>query len=258
MKRIFLGFALLLTSFASLAATDTLVCSTCGDFKAKAKAAGAGIHYVVNPLSGEVRKYNVVFIVRRGLVPREMPVEQAVTNFAKFAVAKRNSPVRLVDTNALPGNAYELVEYPQLQATVGNYLKEHGIGYFQDMLTYIGAMGSIVGFDIKSLDLTIRVHMPDGSSALFIYNHTTQTWEMVQNSARDSSNNIVPETIEDVSSGPGHTMIYQFNNVQDLASFLDRMQMLGVRITGPVGSNPGRPMVCVTDPETKVTTCSPG
>lgn len=37
-----------------------------------------------------------------------------------------------------------------------------------------------------------------------------------------------------------------------------RMQMLGVRITGPVGSNPGRPMVCVTDPETKVTTCSPG
>lgn len=256
--RIILGLALLFASFSSLAATDTIVCSTCGDFKAKAKAAGVGIHYVVNPLSGEVRKYNVVYIVRQGLVPRDMPVEQAVINFAQFAVAKKDSPVQLIDTDALPGNAYELVEYPQLQATVGNYLKEHGIGYFQDMLTYIGAVGSVVGFDVKAFDLTIRVHMPDGSSALFIYNHTTQTWEMVENSARDASNNIVPETVEDVSGGPGHTIIYQFDNVNDLANFLDRMQMLGVQITGPIGSNPGRPLVCVTDPETGVTSCSPG
>ena len=96
--------------------------------------------------------------------------------------------------------------------------------------------------------------MPDGGTALFTYNHTTQTWERVKGQTRDSNNNIVPETAADVSGGPGNSVTYMFGESDsDMIAFIQRLNRLGVRITGPFR---GRGITCVTNE--KETFCSGG
>lgn len=250
-------FAIALLVLSGTASAKTIVCNTCGDYRASAKAAGEGVHYIVNNLNGTVKKYRVNWMRGSGLTPIEMQVESQIVNYANFVKQNKQPQVQLDNRGDFPQSAYEFVEFPHLRNRVGAWIKEGGWGLVQDYATFLGAVGSIVGFDANALDITIRIIMADGSTALYVYNHTTQTWVPVEDQTRDSSNNVVPETLEDVSGGAGQTTIYEFNNSEDLIQFIQRMSMLGVEISGPVG-NLGQPMVCITDPETGKTICHPG
>lgn len=175
-----------------------------------------------------------------GNIATEKPVEQQVINYVSFMAQHKESRVVVGTTDDFPQSGYEFVEYPQLQERVGAYIKEGGWGLVQDFLNYLNAVGSIGGFNSGAISITIRVIMADGSTALLVYNNTTQTWVAVEGQTTDSSGNTIPEKPEDFSGGQGSTTEYNFPNDysgnSDLASFLDRAQRLGIPITGSVGS----------------------
>ena len=223
-------------------------------FQAKAKAyQNTGEHYVVNTLSGTVLKYNVQR-ARAAWAATSLPTEQAVVNYVVFVKQNAQREVVIGGPGSMPNNAYELVEYPQMSATVGAYIKDSGGGLVQDFVNFLAGVNPFRGFNPDKITMTVSAKLSDGSRALYIYNNTTKTWDRVKNQTKDSSGNVVPETVNDVSGGVGYTTVYVFNNLEDMVGFIDRMQMLGVPITGPIG-NVGRPMVCVTDPETGITHC---
>ena len=247
--KMILTVALFFLSFS--ASAETIICNTCvtsSDYNSKSKAGMAGTHYVVNSLSGVVKKYNVQFV--RGWVALEKPVEQQVINYVGFMVQHKESRVVVGTTDDFPQSGYEFVEYPQLQERVGAYIKDGGWGLAQDFLNYLNAVGSIGGFNSGAISITIRIIMADGSTALLVYNSTTQKWVAVKGQTTDSSGNTVPEKPEDFSGGQGSTREYTFPNNyggnSDLASFLDRARRLGIPITGSTGgTGPITVIVCV-------------
>ena len=110
----------------------------------------------------------------------------------------------------------------------------------------MAGVGSVVGFSLNPIEFTIRVHFTDGSTALYTYNHTTQTWDRLKGHSRDSNNNIIPETPETVAGGGvGTTVIYSFaGNNGNLIDFVYQLTLLGVPISGPTSNR--TTIVCVS------------
>ena len=240
MLAVVLSFLSLSTLASTPATYQTIVCDSCGDYSAKARAAGPGVHYVVNTLSGVVKKYQVVWMRGPGNVATEKAVEGQVANYVSFVARNKGSRVVLGVTDDFPQSGYEFVEYPQLQERVGAYIKEGGWGLVQDFLNYLNAVGSIGGFNSGAISITVKVTMADGSTALLVYDNTTQKWVAVKGQTTDSSGNTVPEKPEDFSGGLGSTREYRFpnnfNGNSDLVNFLDRAARLGIPITGSTGN----------------------
>lgn len=230
------------------AAAKTAVCNACAtdyDYSSRARTValqggGVGPHYIVNSLSGVTKKYTAFWKdLGEGVtsvVVTEKPVESSVTNFVNFVKQKNGSLISINLREDLPENAYELIEFPQLQRNAGAYIKETGVGFTQDLLTYLNAVGSLVGFSANAISITVKIVMPDSSTALYVYNHTTQTWDRVPGQTKDASGNFIPETKEGFSGGPGSITAYYFYNPNDLVNFLNRARDLGIPITGPVGN----------------------
>lgn len=70
------------------------------------------------------------------------------------------------------------------------------------------------------------------------YNPETERYERVKGETKDPSGNTVPETREDVAGGQGTATYYDFTNDQDsLIGWLQRLQALGIPVTGPIGDS---------------------
>lgn len=257
--RIFIGLVLLSVGFTASAATVS--CNNCSiaQKEAAAKATAPGYTYVVDMNNATAAKYYVEKDCEGG---REcvkyvtaMSVEPAVTNYVKSVKANTNKQITIGSDTNFPQNAYEAVQYPQLSANVGNYIKASGTGFIQDFINLLTAVNPISGFNPGAISMTIVVNLADGSKVMMVYDHTTQTWTRVKGQTRDTNNNIVPETAADVSGGPGSTITYDFTNHGDnLINFIDRLNMLGVPMTGQYNGRPG--IVCVGDLHGGGSTCA--
>jgi len=248
MKMVF-SLILLLAGFNS--AASTLPCDNCDEIEREATAlmAGVGTNYVFDLADGAVVKYSVArYCEGKGNCERvatRLLVETEVSEYVSFVQANRERQVDLDSRNDWPENVYELVEFPQMSAAVSAHLKNGGLGLVNDFLIFLGAINPISGFNPSAVSITIRVHLWNGGTALYLYNHTTQTWERVRGQARDSENNIVPEVAIDASGGVATSIRYNFSpNSENLINFLIRLGQLGVPIRGP---RTGRGITCVTD-----------
>jgi hypothetical protein len=161
-----------------------------------------------------------------------MTTETAVKNYVNFVKTYAQSQLDLASSTSFPNNGYEMVQYPQLATNVGSYIKSHGYGLVQDFLNFLSAVNPISGFNPPSM--TLRVHLADGSTALFVYDHVTQTWVRVKGQTKDANGNTIPETAADASGGAGSTIVYTFyTNPNNLYDFLNRLGQLGVPISNP-------------------------
>jgi len=236
--RFLIAIVLASTCFNTFA--NTTICTTCSTFEQfdsaaqSAPADGTLNIYVVNPLTKQVKRF------RRGTIGTEYPVSSAVTNYVNFVIENNRREIHIDNRAEFPQNAYDLVERPQSATAVGNYLKNSGIGFLNDFIQLLTVVNTIPGFNPDKISLTIKVILADGSTALFVYNNTTKTWERVESQTIDSSNNVVPETRADAVT-PGRTITYRFPNSdggdRDLINFIQRLNMLGIPISGKVGKN---------------------
>lgn len=238
--------AISLMALAFNASAKTAVCNTCttdSDYKARAKllatqGGGVGPHYVVNSATGVTKKYTAFWdygeVTR--VIMTEKPVEASVNDYVRFVMQSSGRSISINLREDLPENGYELMEFPQLQRNTGTYINDTGVGFMQGYFNVIGAVGSVFGFNAGGLSITVKVVMPDGSNALYTYNHTTMTWVLVPGTIKDGSGNYIPRTREDFAGGPGETTVYYFYNPNDLANFLALAANMGIPITGPIGN----------------------
>lgn len=165
-----------------------------------------------------------------------LPVEQQVRDYIILIRQLGATPIFLPASADLPQNGYELVQYPQKQDAVSQYLTTTNAQQVQEAWNALSFLGISVPAPV-----TVTVRMPDGSTATYVWSPETKKFSLVKGSVRDSAGNRVPETPADVAGGVGTSLEYDFtSNPEDLWAFLDRMNMLGIPVTGP---NTGR-MVC--------------
>lgn len=256
--RYLLAIFLMALSFNAFSATTT--CDDCTSYVARAKSLGVGTHYVVNRTAGVVAKYNVIRRCEGSRCVYEatsMPVEQAVQDYVNYVKQNRNTTVVLGPGQGYPNNGYELVEYPQMNPAVNDYLINHASSIVNDIKRFLNALGPSLQFDASIFPMTVLVVMSDGSTALFQWNKDFGRWDRVKGQTKDSSGNIVPETLAEVAP-PGTTTVYYFGgNMTNYIYLISRLHMLGVTFRGDAGSA-GQPLVCVTDPETGQVICRAG
>lgn len=230
---------------------ETITCSGCGTLAKRSLAVsnGVGTHFVVNMSDGSVAKWRVEQDCSGStciLATTSLPVDAVVTNYIAFYRAKNGTVVILPPNQTYPDNAYEAVRFPQLSTNAGQYVKDSGVGFTQDLLTYTASLGGVFGFSMGGVEITARVVYSDSSSSLYVYNHVTQRWDRIKGESRDSSNNQIPESAETVTGGVGTTVVYNFpNNPNNLIEFVYQLTLLGVPITGPTGNRTR--IVCVSD-----------
>lgn len=244
-------FLVATSMLCATASAKTITCSGCGTMtkRSLAVSAGVGTHFIVNMSDGSIAKWKIEQDCSGSiciLATTSLPVDAVVTNYIAFYRTNNGKVVVLPPNHTYPDNAYEAVRFPQLSTNVGQYIKDSGVGFTQDLLTYTSSLGGVFGFSMGPVEITVRVVYSDSSSSLYIYNHVTQKWDRVKGEARDSNNNQIPESADTVTGGPGTTVIYNFSgNPNNLIDFVYQLSLLGVPITGPTGNRTG--IVCVSD-----------
>lgn len=247
---------------ASPATADTLFCDSCTQIQQRSmlNQRSNGNYYIYDNNSGAISKWIREQDCSGGsclVVITKVAAEQIVVNYASFYRTNNYHSI-VLPSGSYPNDAYEGVQFPQLSRNVGTFIKNGGYGFVQDYLNFVAGLGSIIGFNLQPMDMTIRVNYADGSTALYAYNHTTQTWDRLKGESRDSNNNLIPETKDAVSGGgPGTTTVYYFtgpNGSQNLIDFINLLGQLGVPISGPTSNRTA--IVCVSD--SKGTYCESG
>lgn len=174
----------------------------------------------------------------------EIPVESQIDTYVDYVQAFNQNTVTLprdpilgVDVSQYPSDGYDLVQNTNMQDLVGRYIKESGIGFVQDFMSMLAIINPFQSFDPSNAVMTVRVITPDGSTHLFFYDHARKTFVIDPKLSRDPNNNRIPLRREDVAGGEGSTTTYDFTGHNEtLIDFIDRMNRLGVPITGPAGN----------------------
>lgn len=271
-KTLLIVLLLILHHAAFGAGFDSVPCNGCSS-QAMAEAAksrllqmpvGSSI-YVHSMTTGEVNKYTI--FAERDLIPGQivyfaepLPVEQWAIDFVADlhdAWLLSGGTMKFSFTASvqgeLPTSAFEVVG----STSARNAISDHLGGSWPGALAGFASVGRLINpvnwFRSPDVKLTIVVHFPDGSKATFEYNFDFKSWEYVEDSAIDSNNNIIPETVLDFSGGDGNSREFNFSggSSSDLTNFLQRAALLGIPITGP---SSGRIIACVT--AGGVTTCT--
>ena len=131
--------AMLLLSFASSAAAETIFCDSCTPIQQRARLTTStiGTYYLYDRTSDGIFKWVKEKDCSTNIcstVIRQAPVEIAVLNYVNFYKTNKSHSLPLADNGTFPGDAYEGVRFPQLSTNVGNYIKNSGLGYVQDYL----------------------------------------------------------------------------------------------------------------------------
>lgn len=97
-------------------------------------------------------------------------------------------------------------------------------------------LGGIVTPDVA---LTVTVSFPDNSNVIYSnviyqFNWDTKKWEYVEDSARDSHNNSIPESRNDFVNGGVGSGEFDFSggSSSDFEDFLRRASAYGISVTG--------------------------
>lgn len=229
---------------------------------------GAFHTYVVNIDDGAVRKYTKVqnvpvdpeeVVVTDYLeLAVEPEIEQFIADLHEIAATQGGridldgqSPsgtsravfgASVFSSSGFPSNAYENIQRPDLEANVQNYIDNKLISIAQKFATFMNAYNPFAGFNPDAILITIQVRFQDGSYAVYTYNNRLKQWDRVPGMSRDSNNNVIPETPEDVY-GSG-TRTYHFSGPQgtgggidnNLNAFINHATLLGAEFSGPAPS----------------------
>jgi hypothetical protein len=143
----------------------------------------------------------------------------------------------------IPTSAYEVVRSSAQEANVGAYLAAHpGATLWRD----IKATAQVWWNVPEDAKITAQINYPDGSSNVMYFDYVSKDWRHLKGSARDSSNNTIPEGRKDFP-GPSGRNEYTFrgwNHENDLIEFLYHTTLHGIPIEGTVGGG-GRGIACV-------------
>lgn len=93
--------------------------------------------------------------------------------------------------------------------------------------------------------VTIRVNLPDGTRAYFVFDSKLKDWVKLDSQSRDSNSNIIPENRNDLTGGPNSFRQYTFVNANDLTRFVQRAVELGAAFQGDIGT--GTSMTCTSN-----------
>lgn len=266
-------FAAMLFSTAAISAP--IECNTC-DYNAanqKAKAAGAGTHYVYNFSSKQIWGFQVTFFPRnRSFISRNVQVDvNYVTAFLELAnywqqnggTLKTNLTIRPGDDNYPPeianGSAwFAATTFAERNFYLASFPRLADVMPDNTFLDSFDALFSQLATNYFGYELTVTVYFTDGSSMKVEYSEGySETPEYVQGSAKDSDGNPIPDG--SAASNPAQFQgVYAFSTQSNLDNWLFAARVAGIPITNgpPTGNGTIRTWVCNISPSGSLT-CKP-
>ncbi|MCD0245716.1 hypothetical protein JWH11_03205 [Xanthomonas melonis] len=262
---IFAGLAAAYNPASALA--ETLRCDGCTNYEMESEAIMAAAHnnlpyytpvYVIDGLRGGVKKYYVSLEQPGQDVPDQLPdgsnsygfaiedpAEAPIHAYISLAFRTASESISFSGGGGGPNSAYDLTNNPSNQQAVANHIRSTRPALIQDAISTLTAINPFGSFNPDKMAITVRVNLPDGTRAYFVFDQRLKDWVKLDSQSRDSNSNIIPENRNDLTGGPNSFRQYIFSNPNDLTRFVQRASELGAAFQGNVGT--GTSMTCTSN-----------
>ncbi|AAM36367.1 hypothetical protein XAC1497 [Xanthomonas citri pv. citri str. 306] len=163
------------------------------------------------------------------------PGGQVVLGSSAAATSASRSRISAAAAADYPQSAYEAIASPSYDVVIHNRVEGSLAGAINSYQQGLLAMPLIKGFNAAAVPISVRVVFADGTTARYIWKPETKMWTRIPGTARDNFNNIIPETVQDITGGGYREYVFGQGSSNDLTQFTARLTHMGV----PVGTAGG-------------------